>query len=175
MREHRVFAVAVVALSMTLAPEAVAVVGSGSHLYVVDSSRPGHSSQGAVGTPIEALNLSTGRLNASTTAWFRPMRLLGPSLLRIGGNSVDLHGGPVRGTCSPWATSTVTPGDLTTLHKLLNATGWRVLLGADLAIEPARAADEARYARKILGKSSVGIEIGNEPNKFTDKQVDLPF
>ncbi len=59
-------------------------------------------------------------------------------------------------------------------QKLLIATGWRVLLGANLGhFEPARAADEARYADEILGKSLLGIEIGNEPNKFSDKQVSL--
>ena len=68
------------------------------------------------------------------------------------------------------ATSTVTPVDLSVLHGLLAATGWKVLLGVDLGhFEPARAADEARYAREILGAYLLGIEMGNEPNGYSEK------
>ncbi len=70
----------------------------------------------------------------------------------------------------PWATSTVTPADLSALQELLTATGWRVLLSVDLGhFEPARAGDEARYAKEILGKGLMGIEIGNEPNSYGKK------
>ena len=102
------------------------------------------------------------------------MRLLGPSVLRIGGASVDLSWWTSDGESSPpWATNTVTPTDLYALRGLLAATGWRVLLGVDLGhFEPARAADEAHHAQKILGERLLGIEIGNEPDEFS-KKADL--
>ena len=81
------------------------------------------------------------------------MRLLGPSVLRIGGGSVDFSWWTSGGESPPsWATSIVTPAAFSSLRGLLTATGWRVLLGVDLGhFEPARVADEARYAREILG------------------------
>jgi hypothetical protein len=103
------------------------------------------------------------------------MRLLGPSVLRIGGNSVDFSWWTSNGELPPaWATGTVTPEDISALHGLLVATGWRVLLGVDFGhFEPTRAADEARYARKILGADLLGIEIGNEPGAFGGKRDNL--
>lgn len=63
---------------------------------------------------------------------------------------------------------------MSALHGLLLATGWRVILGVDLGhFEPVRAADEARWARKILGAGLLGIEIGNEPNSYGSKKDNL--
>lgn len=65
-------------------------------------------------------------------------------------------------------------GHLSALRGLLAATGWRVLLGVDFGhFEPVRAADEARYARKILGAHLLGIEIGNEPDAYGRKNDNL--
>ena len=103
-----------------------------------------------MGLSTEASELETDHLSAAHDRLVRLMRLLGPSVLRIGGNSVDLSWWDSDGEPPPpWATSTVTPADLATLRGLLTATGWRVLLGVDLGhFEPVRAADEARYARR---------------------------
>ena len=155
------------AASVPLAPAAV---------LRVDTSRPGNEfAPGAVGLSTEASELSSGRLSASHPSVVRLMRLLGPSTLRIGGNSVDFSWWTSSGEPPPpWATNTATPADLSVLHGLLTATGWRVLLGVDLGhFEPARAADEARYAKKILGKDLLGIEIGNEPNGYGGKKDNL--
>lgn len=135
----------------------------------VDTSRPGNAfDPGAVGLSVEARELETDRLSAAHYRLVRLMRLLGPSVLRIGGGSVDFSWWTSSGEpAPPWAVSTVTPADLSVLHGLLAATGWRVILGVDLGhFEPARAADEARVARQILGADLVGIEIGNEPNGY---------
>ena len=142
----------------------------------VDTSRPGNDFEvGAVGLSTEAYELETDHLSAAHDRLVRLMRLLGPSVLRIGGNSVDLSWWTSTGEPDPpWATNTVTPAYLSVLHELLIATGWRVLLGVDLGhFEPARVADEARYAKEILGKSLLGIEIGNEPNGFGHSPVNL--
>ena len=142
----------------------------------VDTSRPGNEfALGAVGLSMEARELSTGRLTADHYRLVRLMRLLGPSVLRIGGNSVDFSWWTSSSEPPPpWATNIVTPADLSVLHGLLTATGWRVLLGVDLGhFEPARAAEEARYAREILGPDLLGIEIGNEPNDYGHKLINL--
>lgn len=139
----------------------------------VDTSRPGADFEvGAVGLSTEILELSRGRLSASHPRLVRLMRLLGPSVLRIGAGSVDLSwwtsssGEPP----PPWATSTITPANLRVLHGLLTATGWRVLLGVNFGhFEPARVANEARSAQEILGADLLGIEIGNEPNSYSAK------
>ncbi len=142
----------------------------------VDTSQPGNEfAPGAVGISMEAKELTTGRLVVSNPRLVRLMRLLGPSVLRIGGGSVDSSWWTSSGEPPPsWATSTVTPMDLSMLRRLLTATGWRVILGVDLGhFEPARAANEARYARKILGPELAGIEIGNEPDAFGGSKVNL--
>jgi hypothetical protein len=142
----------------------------------VDTRRPGNEfAPGAVGLSTEALELSRGYLNAGNYRLVRLMRLLGPSVLRIGGNSVDSSWWTSGGEPLPaWATSLITPSNLVVLHGLLAATGWKVLLGVDLGhFEPSRAADEARYASNVLGGSLLGVEIGNEPNKYRNQNTHL--
>ena len=166
------------AASVPRAPTAVLKVDASRPDAVlrVETNRPGNAFDlGAVGLSLEAWELSTGRLTADHYRFVRLMRLLGPSVLRIGGNTVDLSWWTSSGEPPPtWATNTVTPADLSVLHGLLAATGWRVLLGVNLGhFEPARAADEARYAKEILGNGLLGIEIGNEPNNFGHSGNDM--
>jgi hypothetical protein len=140
-------------------------------ILAIDARHPGHVfASGAVGLSMEAWELK-GHFSSQHYRVVRLMRLLGPSILRIGGNSVDLSWWTSSGEPPPsWATSTVTPGDLRALQRLLAVTGWRTLLGVNLGhFEPARVADEASYARKIFGARLVGIEIGNEPDDFGKK------
>ena len=92
-------------------------------------------------------------------------RGLGPSLLRIGGNTVDrthwlaTGAGGVHGE--------VAPPDVDALGGFLRACGWRVLYGVNLANStPAAAAAEVVYATQALGDSLFGIEIGNEPDLY---------
>jgi hypothetical protein len=142
----------------------------------VDLGHPGHEfAVGAVGLSTEARELSGGRLGAERQSLIRLMRLLGPSVLRIGANSVDSSWWTSADEPSPpWATSTITPEDLVALRGLLAATGWKALLGVDLGhFEPARAADEAHYAQETLGSYLLGVEIGNEPNDFGGRRVGL--
>jgi hypothetical protein len=142
----------------------------------VDIGRPGNTfAPGAVGLSLETSELSGGRISVNHNRLVRLMRLLGPSVLRIGGDAVDLSWWTSSNEPSPtWATSTVTPADLDALHRLLLATGWHVLLGVDLGhFEPGRIADEALHARKILGAGLWGIEIGNEPDGYSSPKEDL--
>lgn len=100
--------------------------------------------------------------NANLVGMFRT---LGPSLLRIGGNSVDK---------ALWAASgagqvagQVAPPDVDALAGFSRACGWSVLYGVNLATStPVLAAQEVAYAAKVLGSSLYGIEIGNEPDLY---------
>jgi hypothetical protein len=142
----------------------------------VDTTQPGNAFDlGAAGLSTEARALGTDYLSASHYRLVRLMRLLGPSVLRIGGDSADSAWWTSSGEPPPpWATNVVTPADLYVLRGLLAATGWRVLLDVDLGhFEPARAADEARYAQMILGSDLLGVEIGNEPNAYGGTKDDL--
>lgn len=92
-------------------------------------------------------------------------KLIGPSLLRIGGNSVD------KTTWMPTGkgrtSGEVAPSDIDALAGFLKATGWQVLYGTNLAQStPALAASEIAYAVQSLGSSLYGIEIGNEVDLY---------
>jgi hypothetical protein len=95
---------------------------------------------------------------------------LGPSLLRVGGNSVDKHvwtpNGPGR------TAGQIAPSDVDSLAAFVKAAGWQCLYGVNLAgvstgaTTPALAADEVAYAAQQFGSSLLGIEIGNEPDLY---------
>ena len=120
---------------------------------------------------IENPYLFTGS-NSDLIALFK---LLGPSVLRIGGNSVD------RNTWTPngagQTTGQIAPGDVNALAAFVKATGWQCLYGVNLGgagpnpytsgsvtavTTPALAAEEVAYAASQFGSSLLGIEIGNE-------------
>lgn len=98
------------------------------------------------------------------------LRTLGPGgVIRIGGNSGDTTFWTSTGEPAPaWATGgTITPADLRPLAAIVTSAGWRVVLAVNLKEpDPARAADEAKHAKQIFGRSLLGIEIGNEPNFY---------
>jgi uncharacterized protein (TIGR03437 family) len=92
-------------------------------------------------------------------------RLMGPSLLRIGGNSVDKTTWTPNG--AGLTSGQVAPSDIDSLAGFLKATGWQVLYGTNLATSTqALAAAEIAYAVKSLGESLYGIEIGNEVDLY---------
>jgi hypothetical protein len=124
--------------------------------------------RGAVGLSTETDELGMRTLSATRRSLVTLMQDIGPGILRIGGNSVDYSWWTSDHEPQPtWATNVVTPSDLAALRRLLDATGWKVILGVDLGhFDPARAADEATNARRILGPSLLGFEIGNEPDAY---------
>jgi hypothetical protein len=90
---------------------------------------------------------------------------LGPSLLRIGGNSVDKTQWAPNGAGR--TSGEVAPSDIDALGGFLKASGWSVLYGVNLATStPAAAAAEVAYAAQALGAGLYGIEIGNEPDLY---------
>jgi hypothetical protein len=98
------------------------------------------------------------------------LRTLGHTgVIRIGGNSGDTTFWTSTGEPAPsWATSgTITPEDLQHLAAIVRGAGWKIILAVNLKHpDPARAADEAKYARQIFGDSLLAIEVGNEPNFY---------
>jgi hypothetical protein len=91
------------------------------------------------------------------------------SVVRVGGNTVDETFWTSTGEPAPsWSMGTITPSGLTALAQLAKASGWKVILGVNLKeYDPARAADEAKYAQQDLGSSLESIEIGNEPDLYS--------
>ena len=91
------------------------------------------------------------------------------SVIRIGGNTVDETFWTSTGQTAPsWSIGTITPADLTALAGLVKASGWKVILGVNLKeYNPTAAANEAEYAQRDLGSSLAAIEIGNEPDLYS--------
>jgi hypothetical protein len=98
------------------------------------------------------------------------LRTLGHTgVIRVGGNSGDTTFWTSSGETAPsWATGgTITPDKLQHLATIVRGAGWKVILAVNLKQpDPARAADEAKYARRIFGNSLLAIEIGNEPSFY---------
>jgi hypothetical protein len=121
-----------------------------------------------VGLSLETFTLSRDQFaqNNNLASYLRTLSPTG--LLRIGGNSLDSTFWTSSGERAPsWSTGTVTPASLAALAKAISGTRWRVILGVNLKHkDPARAADEAKHARQILGSALEAIEIGNEPDYY---------
>jgi hypothetical protein len=108
-------------------------------------------------------------LNSNLIGMFKR---LGPSVLRIGGNSVDKNVWSPSGLGK--TPGQIAPSDVDSLAAFVKATGWQCLYGINLggsatgATTPALAAAEVAYAAQQFGSSLLGIEIGNEPDLYGD-------
>jgi hypothetical protein len=140
------------------------------------------SSAGSIGSAFAGLSYEKGSINqnphlftGSNSNLIALFKLLGPSILRIGGNSVDRNVWTPNGTGQ--TTGQIAPGDIDALAAFVQAAGWQCLYGINLggagpnpytsgsitaATTPALAADEVAYAASRFGSSLLGIEIGNE-------------
>ena len=132
----------------------------------ISSVSSGNLGAGFVGLSYEKSALSEPLFTVSNAELIGLFKLLGPSVLRIGGNSVDQFvwtpGGPGR----EWGQ--VAPSDVAALADFVKAAGWQCIYGINLggaatgATTPAMAAAEVAYAAEQFGSSLLGIEIGNE-------------
>lgn len=106
--------------------------------------------------------------NSNLIAMFKR---LGPSILRIGGNSVDRCAWNASGAGK--TAGQIAPADVDALAAFVKAAGWQCLYGVNLggagpnpytnaSTTPALAAAEIAYAYAQLGSSLYGFEIGNE-------------
>ncbi len=121
----------------------------------------------SLGLSFEASDLALSAFTSGNLASY--LKTLGSSTIRIGGNTVDQTYWTSTGETPPsWSIATITPAALTALNTLAKASGWKVILGVNLKhYDPARAADEAKHAVAALGSSLQAIEIGNEPDLYS--------
>src|ERR1700691_1413881 len=132
---------------------------------------------GSIGPAFAGLSYEKSKLygplfTASNSDLIGMFMRLGPSVLRVGGNSVDRNVWTPNG---PGQTAgQIAPSDVDSLAAFVKAVGWQCLYGVNLAgaatgaTTPALAADEVAYAVQQLGSSLLGIEIGNEPDLYGD-------
>ena len=122
---------------------------------------------GSIGLSFEASDLALPAFTDGDLAAY--LKTLGTSVIRIGGNTSDETFWTSTGESAPsWSIATITPADLTALNTLAKASGWKVILGVNLKqYDPARAADEAAHAVAALGSSLLAVEIGNEPDLYS--------
>jgi hypothetical protein len=126
---------------------------------------------GAIGSNFAGLSYEKSTLyeplfTASNANLIGLFQRLGPSLLRIGGNSVDRNIWTPTGAGQ--TAGQIAPSDVAACAAFVKAAGWKVLYGINLggsatgAQTPALAAAEVAYAAAQFGSSLYGIEIGNE-------------
>jgi hypothetical protein len=135
------------------------------------------SSAGDIGPAFAGLSYEKGSLSeplfaASNANLIGLFERLGPSVLRVGGNSVDQNVWNATGIGR--TAGQIAPSDVDSLAAFVKAAGWQCLYGINLggsatgATTPALAAEEVAYAYKSLGSSLLGIEIGNECDLYGD-------
>ncbi len=135
------------------------------------------SAAGSIGPAFAGLSYEKSELygavfNATNVDLIGMFKRLGPSVLRIGGNSVDRNVWTPNG---PGKTAgQIAPRDVDSLAAFVKAADWQCLYGINLggtaagATTPALAAAEVAYVSQQFGSSLLGIEIGNEPDLYGD-------
>jgi len=139
---------------------------------IVTATAAGSIGPAFAGLSYEKSELYGPLFSASNTDLIGMFDRLGPSILRVGGNSVDRN---VWTSNGPGQTpGQIAPSDVDSLAAFVKAAGWQCLYGVNLggsatgATTPALAAAEVAYAAQQLGSSLLGIEIGNEPDLYGD-------
>lgn len=140
------------------------------------------TSAGSIGSAFAGLSYEKSTLyenpylfTASNSNLIGLFKLLGPSVLRIGGNSVDRNVWTPSGAGQ--TAGQIAPSDINSLAAFVKAAGWQCLYGINLggagpapytsgslvaATTPTLAAEEIAYAYQAFGSSLFAFEIGNE-------------
>ncbi|MGQ1836909.1 hypothetical protein ACT4S2_00435 [Kocuria turfanensis] len=131
---------------------------------------------GGVGLSFEATDLADERLSAENADLVHLVGQMDHPTLRFGGNSVDRRffftaqdeEPPADWPLQPGERiTTVDPEDLERVAGFAEATGSKVILGANLAAEdPERAAELVRHAQNAFGDDLIAVMVGNEPNGY---------
>ena len=157
--------------SLRVAPGFGVQVASGTTatptLTIDPGARLGRIGARALGFSFEKSTLATPLFQASNTDLVALFRLLGPGVLRLGGNSVDRTDWDPSG--AGLAPGVVAPPDLARLRGFLDAVDWQVLYGTPFVSTGASAptvAHEAHTAAGVLGARLDGVELCNEPDLF---------
>ncbi|HSD36645.1 MAG TPA: glycosyl hydrolase family 79 C-terminal domain-containing protein [Rhodocyclaceae bacterium] len=130
----------------------------------LNTAQPGATlSSSFTGLSYEKGKLAVPLFTPMNTALINLFKLMGPSILRIGGNSNDKSSW--KGTTA--GLTVITPAQVDALADFLTATGWQVIYSINLPQNTlAAAADEAAYVANKLGSKLIGFEIGNEPDIY---------
>jgi hypothetical protein len=165
----RILAALIVLSGLTLGVTAGAASPGQTVRVVVDGSVIGRVGPGFVGFSYEKDRVGAGVFDPGNRALVSLFRLLGPSVLRIGGNLVDMVNWDPHGAGG--SAHEVAPADVRRLAAFLRATGWTALYGINLKTNTAaNAAAEARFVAGALGGSLLAFEIGNEPDGYQSAQ-----
>jgi hypothetical protein len=129
-------------------------------------------SYGGLSFGIEQLNRD---INAGNFTQY--LKTLGTGVMRWGGSTDEnLWWTSTNEPMPTWGELALTPAHLKKLNTLAVNTGWKVILGVNLMRgDTARAADEAKFAKQILGSRLVGLEMGNEPNYWVNETPALYY
>jgi hypothetical protein len=127
---------------------------------------------GFVGLSYEKTSLGQNMFTTSNTGLANLFKLLGPGVLRIGGNQVDRTTWDHNGPGGQGGSKIVSASDVAQLAPFLKAVNWQVIYGINLKINnPKNAADEAEVAAQDLGSSLLAFEIGNEPDFYDSESA----
>ncbi|HEY0535282.1 MAG TPA: glycosyl hydrolase family 79 C-terminal domain-containing protein [Actinoplanes sp.] len=149
----------------------------GTATVSLDTAHPGSRlASDAVGLSFEERELGIGNLDAGKGNMVRLFRTLGPSNVRIDGNTLDRDSLWVPAGQQPpdpkpdWVQDIVTPNDIKRLRTFLDATGWKAEVGINVGRwDPALGRDQAKTLQHVLGPKLNSIECGNEPDQWPGK------
>jgi hypothetical protein len=137
-----------------------------SAAVTISTATLGSIDPGFAGLSYEKSSLCESLFSVSNSDFLGLFQRLGPSVLRIGGNTVDQSVWTPNGRGG--IAGQIAPSDVASLAAFVKAAGWQCIYGINLggaatgATTPALAAAEVAYAAQQFGSSLIGIEIGNE-------------
>jgi hypothetical protein len=124
------------------------------------------------GFSYEKTHIMNGSFTSNNANMIALYKLLGTPMMRLGANDVEVCTWAGQGTApaqpngQPFNTK-VTTGGVDQLCGFLAATGSKIIYGVNFRVSTAAtSAAEAAYVMGKCPSSIVGIEIGNEPDKF---------
>jgi hypothetical protein len=133
----------------------------------VTNTKIGVIPQNYLGLGYEKSAINTPCFTGTNKNLIQLMEWLGPGLLHLGGNTADALTWVASG--SGGVSGQVSPPDITRLGAFLAATGWKVIYTINLArSSPSLAADEASSVADILGSGLFSVELGNEPDLYSN-------
>ncbi len=131
---------------------------------------------GFAGFSFEKTHMTDGFFTGTDSPLIAMFKLLGPGIVRIGANDVDVS------TWVPSATpvaggqvsTSIGTADVDALAAFLDAAGWKAIYGVSMRTAVQPSVDESVYVAAKLGASLHSLEIGNEINFFADNAVGTP-
>lgn len=139
---------------------------SSQAFLTVTANNAGSIGSGFAGLSYEKSALCEPLFAATNSDLVGLFQLLGPGVLRVGGNTVDQCIWTPEG--SGGTANQIAPADVDALAAFLKNAGWQCIYGINLggaatgATTPDLAAAEVAYVAQKLGPALIGIEIGNE-------------